>query len=609
MKNALKKTAAILSCAALALNATCLPTETDRALAATPEATRFEFEDGVLDGCEENEMITWTVVDEDAEGNSCDMTGWSGDGYVYIDQKDASVTVTVTADKDGLYKLDIGYIQCFGVPKKIQYLNVNGSNQGEVLFPFNSGKGWESLTAGYIPLKKGENKVEIKSYWGYTFLDYLEISPAPDYLMKLSPSDTLSNPNADDNTKRLYNYLLDVYGEKVISGQQENCGSHCYNINSYEQSGADFSYFEDNEAEFTYLSNVTGELPAIRGIDFLTYNSTVDYQDYAAERAIEWYNDFNGIPAICWHWCVPSEENGTTAAFYLESANANYTTFSISRALTEGTWENDVLLADIKLIAEKFQMLEDAGVPCLFRPLHEAEGAWFWWGAEGAEYCVELYRLLYEKLTNEYGLNNIIWEWTSSTFVTSADWYPGDDVVDIVSYDKYNATNYTGNLSSIPSTFYSLVASTDGEKMVAMSENDTIPSLDNLVKDKAAWLYFCPWYGNYLTDNALNPADNLKEIYQSEYCVTLDELPDLKEYRLDTSNTENTIMYGDLNSDEEVGLIDLVMLCKYTADLIKLDKNALLAADVYYDGDVDLKDLVKLAKYVAQLITKLGPEG
>ena len=113
-----------------------------------------------------------------------------------------------------------------------------------------------------------------------------------------------------------------------------------------------------------------------------------------------------------------------------------------------------------------------------------------------------------------YGLDNIIWEWTGSTSPAAADWYPGDDVVDIVGYDKYNCADGVANLSSIASTFYSLVQGTDGQKMVAMTENDSIPSLENLVNDKAAWLYFCPWYMNYLTSEQNNPVDNLIEVYR-----------------------------------------------------------------------------------------------
>jgi mannan endo-1,4-beta-mannosidase len=63
-----------------------------------------------------------------------------------------------------------------------------------------------------------------------------------------------------------------------------------------------------------------------------------------------------------------------------------------------------------------------------------------------------------------------------------------------------------------------------------MSENDTIPRVENLKNEMAGWLYFCPWYGWHLTGEQNNPVEWLVEMYNSEYCITLDELPDLKTY-------------------------------------------------------------------------------
>jgi len=54
-----------------------------------------------------------------------------------------------------------------------------------------------------------------------------------------------------------------------------------------------------------------------------------------------------------------------------------------------------------------------------------------------------------------------------------------------------------------------------------MTENDTIPRVSNLVNEKAGWLYFCPWYGWWLTSEQNNPVDWLVEMYQSDYCITL----------------------------------------------------------------------------------------
>ncbi len=606
MKINSKSLAALLAAAMATGVATAMPMQAASAAAGDI----YEFEDGVFKDCEYNEGIAWTVVDEDAQGNPCDMTGWSGEGYAYVDDKDSSVSVTVEVEEAGFYALKINYIQCFGTPHKIQYLNVNGESQGEVKFVFNSGEGWQLLDAGYVKLDAGVNTIEIVSYWGYTFLDYLVLEPAPAYLSELQPTSKLCNPNASLMTQKVYDYLCSVYGKQVLSGQQEYCGSHCYNKNAYESQGLPIDYLEDNEQEFTYIYEKTGKYPAIRGIDFLFYNTTQPYYDDAPERAIQWFNQEGGIPTISFHWNVPTEEGSSSAAFYVESASATYTTFSITNALKEGTWEHDVILADIEVLAAQLQKLEDADVPCIFRPLHEAEGAWFWWGAEGPEPCKELYIFLWEKLTNEYGLDNIIWEWTSYTYSTSPAWYPGDEYVDMIGYDKYNAVNYSANLSAIASTFYSLVASTEGEKMVAMSENDTIPSLSNLVDSKAAWLYFCPWYGNYITDASLNPVDNLAEIYQSDYCITLDELPDWDAYEIGTGSTatETTpgttdTLPGDVNCDGFVKIGDVILLNRFLAEdrTVSISEQGMANAECDSTAGVTGEDAIAILRRIAGL--------
>jgi len=179
----------------------------------------------------------------------------------------------------------------------------------------------------------------------------------------------------------------------------------------------------------------------------------------------------------------------------------------------------------------------------------------------------------------------------------------GDDVVDIVGYDKYNAVDGLPNLSSISSTFYSLVQSTDGEKMVAMTENDSIPSLENLLKDKASWLYFCPWYMNYLTSEQNNPVENLIEIYQSDYCITLDELPDLKTYPLSDeqpSTGDEEIITGDVNLDGNVKSDDAVLLSKFLTGKESLKTVQLKKADVYEDESINVFDLIALKRILIE---------
>lgn len=577
--------------------------------AAEPTVQKYEFEDGMTSGGKIHANGASNVKKEDFPENT-DFSGFSGKGFSYLDQKGTTVSVEVDVPEAGLYEMSICYCEPSDPNKKVQYLNINGVNQGEVTFPYSPD--FRETSGGIVNLKKGKNTIELKAYWGYTFFDYLTIKPADDNIKNLSPTRELSNPNASDSAKRLYSYLCDVYGKHIIAGQQEYCGDHNYNLWSSPD-----VFIKDNEAEFEYILDKTGKQPAIRGIDLLAYNTSSEWRDHAPERAIEWTNKYHGITTLTWHWNVPCEKGSEDIAFYVESANPKSTTFSCKNAVTEGTWEHEKVLADLELIAGELKKLKDADVPVLWRPLHEAEGGWFWWGAEGADACKKLYRLMYDKFTNEYGLDNLIWEWTGSTSPAASEWYPGDDVVDIVGYDKYNAADGQPNLSSIASTFYSLVQSTKGQKMVAMTENDSIPSLENLVNDKAAWLYFCPWYMNYLTSPDNNPEENLVEIYQSDYCITLDELPDLKKYPIDASpassgTTAKTTVTTTVTTTAKTTSSATTAKSTSSAATAKTTTSeadkGVLKGDVNCDGDITLADAVLVMQSIANP-AKFGEKG
>lgn len=611
---------AALAAAVLAAGTSFSPLALEKNAAdAASGVLKYEFEDGSTSGGKIHTEGWKGNTQEDGSGEDMDLTGFSGTGFSYLDQKGTTVSVEVDVPEAGLYELNVCYCEPYDTNKKVQYLQVNGVNQGELTFVHNLE--FEETSGGVVNLKKGKNTIELKAYWGYTFFDYLTLAPASESLTNLTPTRQLSNPKASDSAKRLYSYLCDQYGKHIISGQQEYCGDHNYNLWADPD-----TFIKDNEAEFEYILEQTGKQPAIRGIDLLAYRSNTNWTDHAPERAIEWVNKYKGIATMTWHWNVPStEDGGDDVAFYVESTgNTPFTTFSITKALEEGTWENKQLLADIEAIAAELKKLKDADVPVLWRPLHEAEGGWFWWGAEGAEPCKKLYRLLYDKLTNEYGLDNLIWVWTGYTSPASANWYPGDDVVDIIGYDKYNAVDGQPNLSSISSTFYSLVQSTKGQKMVAMSENDSIPSLENLVNDKAAWLYFCPWYMNYLTSEQNNPVENLVEIYQSDYCITLDELPDLKSYPINSGNTDDPTppdtkktLPGDANCDKAIRINDAILVMQAIgnpdaygisgSDKTHITKQGMINADVAGDGDgLTSQDAIEIQKYILNLIDKLN---
>ena len=194
------------------------------------DVIRLEFEDGSTDGGKIHTEGWSGNTQEDGSGEDFDMTGFSGTGFSYLDQKGTTVSVVADVPEDGLYELNICYCEPYDPNKKVQYLNVNGVNQGEVTFLHNLE--FEETSGGVVALKKGKNTIELKAYWGYCYYDYLTLKPADKSLTELKPTRTLSNPNASDSAKRLYSYLCDQYGNHIIAGQQEYCGSHNYSSTS-----------------------------------------------------------------------------------------------------------------------------------------------------------------------------------------------------------------------------------------------------------------------------------------------------------------------------------------------------------------------------------------
>ena len=510
MKKNLKRTLTAVVAGVMAVNCMALAS----VMQAGAAATKYEFEDG-------KQSAKNSVKDDDANA--------SGGKYVFLENGGDEISVTVPTEKTGMYTIKVAYSAPYG--NKIQNLYVNGVDQGQCSFsPTKEGE-WKELDLGSVKLDAGDNTISIVGSWGWTNFDYITVEEAT--LPDITASDTkCSDPAATAQADSLMQYLSSVYGKHIISGQQE----------IYKYGPHDFEY------EFNYIHDTTGKYPAIRGFDYLNCNPLYGSEDGTTDRIIQWVNDNpysenQGIATASWHITVPKNFSSYNIGDSVAWADATYvpkeTDFEPSKILVEGSKEREYYMLCLKGLAAELQKLQDADVPLIFRPLHEAEGgggetgSWFWWGKEGSAVYKELWILTYETLTEEYGLHNLIWEWNSYAYDTSANWYPGDEYVDIVAYDKYNCTDWsTGsavlkhNDSAISSTFYSIMQKYNSKKMVAMAENDSIPTLNNLVTEKAGWLYFCPWYGDHLMSSQYNDPAQLKKMYTSDYCITLDELPE-----------------------------------------------------------------------------------
>lgn len=223
----------------------------------------------------------------------------------------------------------------------------------------------------------------------------------------------------------------------------------------------------------------------------------------------------------------------TAVAVYLENngtaldPNKDYafykadTEFDATNATVEGTWENKVFTEDLKNAAAYLKLLRDADIPVLWRPFHEAAGGWFWWGKDAASFK-SLWIAMFNYFKTE-GLDNLIWVWTTEG--NDADWYPGDQYVDIVGRDVYNK-----EIADCVSE-YTSIAENYGNKIVSLSECGTVGLISEQWASGARWSWFMPWYDGTNEDGSpVVHADEAwwKDAMSQEFVVSREELPSME---------------------------------------------------------------------------------
>ncbi len=312
------------------------------------------------------------------------------------------------------------------------------------------------------------------------------------------------NKNAQDCVKNVMKYLSDITYEKVITGQ-------------HTQSMA--------QEELHYIEQITGKQPALLGFELLSYSPNINYSDTDEEcmkeveenygtlkRAWEWA-DKKGLITFTWHWFSPL--GGRSKSFF--TCNTN---FDAGKAVIDGTPENAALISDMDMMAGLFRPFCDKQIPILWRPFHEGEGDWFWWGAKGKDTLKKLWRIMYERYTNVHKLNNLIWVWNSPL----PESYPGDDVVDIISRDMYPPSHEHNSRSE---SYHELIKITEQPKIVIIGETGTIPSAKAIAQEKIGWASYMTWSNEYCMSEDYTAKEMLKEMYNSPYAVTKETLPEL----------------------------------------------------------------------------------
>ena len=296
------------------------------------------------------------------------------------------------------------------------------------------------------------------------------------------------NAQTNEKTMEVWNYLRSVYGKQVITCQQM-MGNECY--------------------EDLVFYNATNDLTAMKGYDFIFCTGSY-HSDDMIDEAIEWSKESGGLCAFTWHWNVPKDIDNPEGgyAFY----TSEITNFNQVNAVTPGTKEYETVIHDIDLIATKIQRMESEGVTILFRPLHEASGAWFWWGLQGRDSATnevfqKLWYMIYDRLENYHKLTNIIWVWNGQNPHTAI--HP--NAFDIEGIDRYYdqedisaealSTYYEkcyGELAGYDKYCAELAGMESTGKMMALTECGYIPDPEGIKAANTIWLYYMVWNGDFI---------------------------------------------------------------------------------------------------------------
>ncbi|MCR5421245.1 MAG: glycoside hydrolase family 26 protein [Lachnospiraceae bacterium] len=308
---------------------------------------------------------------------------------------------------------------------------------------------------------------------------------------------TTVNPNASERAKKLLNYLSDVAGKKIITGQ------HTQTVPMEERE---------------YIRAATDRVPKLLGFELLSYSPNININDASEECLAEVYMNRNtletamqtaketdSIITFSFHWYSPL--GGRDKSFYTE-----HTDFDPEKVLIEGTPERAAFYSDMDKIAKDLKPFCDEDIPILWRPFHESQGTWFWWGSKGPEVAGELYKLMFDHYTKIHRLDNLIWVWNCPLSLG----YPGDEYVDVISTDiyleEYKATDYAAE-------YEEMIKATTSNKVAALAEVGYIPDVDMLEKSHIPWAYYMTWSKEFCIGRKFNSLVNLRRMYDSDYSI------------------------------------------------------------------------------------------
>jgi len=300
------------------------------------------------------------------------------------------------------------------------------------------------------------------------------------------------NKNATPPARKLLEYLYSVSGKKIIAGHH--------------------NYVGRTDTYPNRVKELTGKLPEIWGCDFAGYFHK-GYADTLIQTAYKKYQD-GYIVTLMWHVGRPQDDPPFS---WKESVQAKMTDKEWEELITPGTELNSRWVSRVDTIAAYLKKLQTLGVPILWRPYHELNGVWFWWGnRKGANGSAKLYRMMFDRFVHYHKLNNLIWVWNTNAprqlindeAYAFEDYFPGLEYVDVLAADVYHG--------DYRQSHHNELATIGQGKVIALGEVGEVPTPEILAR-QSLWTWFMVW-GNFIDTH--NTPQQIRDLYSYPKILT-----------------------------------------------------------------------------------------
>jgi hypothetical protein len=293
-------------------------------------------------------------------------------------------------------------------------------------------------------------------------------------------------PDAAPEAKALLKFLYDISLKHTAIGQHNFLGVH--------------------HLSTALAARGLEKTPALYGTDWGFSRAgdidTIYARDITVQELIKEYRDNGSIIAFCWHEVRPTADEPVTFQGSPTSVQGHLSNAEWEQLMTPGSEIHKKWCAQVDVVAGYMKQLQDAHVPILWRPLHEMNGDWFWWGGRlGERGTKQLYHMMFDRMVKYHKLKNLIWVWNcdqpSQPDRQFVDYFPGQQFVDVLALDCYG---------QFQQRFYEEMNSLSDGKVMAISECGSPPGLD-IYKTQPKWTYYMPWatVRNPVTDNQTTP--------------------------------------------------------------------------------------------------------